>query len=152
MQVILLEDVKALGKRGAVVKVTDGYARNFLFPKKLAAEATEGNVRALAHDKQVAQTRQSRELQHAKDIAAKLSANPVKLPVKSGDKGKLYGAVTSTDIAVALTQATGIDIDKKKLVLKEPIKRLGTYTVKVKLHHDVNAEIKIDVVSGAEEG
>lgn len=150
MQVILLEDVKALGKRGAVVKVTDGYARNFLFPKKLAAEATEGNIRALQHTRQVETTKKDRERAHAEDLGARLSANPVKVPVKSGEKGKLYGAVTSADIASALTMATGIEIDKKKLVLKEPIKRLGTYGIKVKLHPDVAPEIKIEVVAAAE--
>lgn len=147
MQVILLEDVKALGKRGSVVKVTDGYARNFLFPKKLAVEATEGNVKNLKHSDAVQKTKKSREVEHARELAAALQANPVQVPARAGDKGKLYGAVTNVDVAQALEKVIGLPIDKRKVTLKEPIKKLGVYTVKVRLHTEVAPEVKIEVVA-----
>jgi large subunit ribosomal protein L9 len=151
MQVILLEDVKSLGKKGAVVKVSDGYARNFLFPKKLALEATEGNVRALQHDSKVQSDKRAREVEHARQAAEHLKASPVRVPVKAGEKGKLYGAVTSADIAEALKRVTDWPIDKRKIELKEPIKKIGTYTVRLRLHGEVVPEITIQVVDQAAE-
>lgn len=149
MQVILLEDVKSLGKKGTVVKVSDGYARNFLFPKKLATEANDGNMRALQHDTKVASDKRTRELEHARRAAEQLKAHPVRVPVKAGEKGKLYGAVTSQDIADALARATDWPIDKRKIELKEPIKKLGTYKVRLRMHHDVVPELTIEVVDQA---
>ncbi|NDD30288.1 MAG: 50S ribosomal protein L9 [Proteobacteria bacterium] len=150
MQVILLEDVKSLGKKGAVVKVSDGYARNFLFPKKLAIEATEGNQRALEHDSKVKADKHAREVEVARKAAEHLKANPVRVPAKAGDQGKLYGAVTSADIADALKKVTDWPIDKRKIELKEPIKKVGTYSARVRLHSEVTADISILVVDQAQ--
>jgi large subunit ribosomal protein L9 len=146
MNVILLEDVKSLGKKGEVVKVSDGYARNFLFPKKLAREATEGNVRALEHSSKVAADKHSREVEHARQLGETLNAAQVKVPAKIGDKGKLYGAVTNADIAAALSKVAPHPIDKKDVELKEPIKKLGTFHVRVRLHREVKPDISIEVV------
>lgn len=149
MQVILLEDVKSLGKKGAVVKVTDGYARNFLFPKKLAMEATEGNQRALQHENKVQKDKHAREVDHARQTAELLKAAQVRVPAKAGDQGKLYGAVTSADIAEALKKVTDWPIDKRKIDLKEPIKKVGSYKVRVRLHSEVAPDITIQVVDQA---
>lgn len=146
MQVILLEDVKSLGKKGAVVKVSDGYARNFLFPKKLAMEASEGNVRSLQHESKVASDKHAREVDHARKAAEHLKSQTLRVPVKSGEKGKLYGAVTSADIAEALKAVTDWPIDKRKIELKEPIKRTGTYTVRLRMHPEVAPDLTIQVV------
>lgn len=146
MHVILLEDVKSLGKKGAVIKVSDGYARNFLFPRKLALEATEGNQKALQHETQVRKEKHDREVDRARKIGESLKASPLRVPAKCGDQGKLYGAVTSADIAEALRKAHDIALDKRKIELKEPIKKLGTYTVKVRLHSEVTPEIQVQVV------
>ncbi|MBM3462026.1 MAG: 50S ribosomal protein L9 [Armatimonadetes bacterium] len=148
MQVILLEDVKALGKRGTVVKVNDGYARNFLFPKKLALEATEGNLRNLAHQDKTARTKHDREVAVASEAAEALKARPVRVVAKTGDKGKLYGAITSQDIANVLAQATTYPIDKRRIELKQPIKQVGIHKVRIKLHPEVVAEFEVEVVGG----
>lgn len=149
MQVILLEDVKALGKKGTVVKVTDGYARNFLFPKKLAMEATDGNQRALQHESKVQKDKHAREVDNARKTAEHLKATPIRVPAKTGDQGKLYGAVTSADIYETLKKVTDWPIDKRKIELKEPIKKIGTYTVRVRLHPEVAPDIQIQVVDQA---
>lgn len=146
MQVILLEDVRSLGKKGTVVKVTDGYARNFLFPKKLAAEATDGNVRSLEHQTKVQKDKKAKELDHYRKIAEHLKATPLTVKARVGEGGRLYGAVTSTDIAAVLARVSPEPIDKKRIELKDPIKKVGTYEVKVRLYPDVAPLITVLVV------
>ena len=145
MKVILLEDVKALGKKGQVVNVSDGYARNLLLPKKLGVEATGKNMNDLKlqknNEKKVAQE----NLDAAKELAAELSAGKVELAIKVGEGGRTFGSVSSKEIAVAVKDQMQLDIDKKKIQLKESIKSLGTHIVTVKLHPEVSAELKVVV-------
>ena len=145
MQVVLLEDVKSLGKKGQVVKVNDGYARNFILPKKLGVEATPQNLNQLkqqkAHEAKVA----AEQLAEAQALGAELAKVSVKLAVKVGEGGRLFGAISSKEIAQAAKEQCGLELDKKKIVLPEPIKTLGAHTVPVKLHRDVTAELKVEV-------
>ena len=145
MKVILLEDVKSLGKKGEVVNVSDGYARNFIFKKNLGVEATGKNLNDLKlqknNEKKVAQE----NLDAAKELAAELSAGKVELAIKVGEGGRTFGSVSSKEIAVAVKDQMQLDIDKKKIQLKESIKSLGTHIVTVKLHPEVSAELKVVV-------
>lgn len=145
MKVILKEDVKALGKKGKVCEVSDGYARNFLIPKGMAIEATNGNIQDLAHKQKQEDLRKKKEKDEAEALKNKLESLQVLLKVKVGDKGKLFGSVTNKEVAEVLGQAYGIKLDKRKIEVKEPIKALGNYTVTAKLHPDVSAELKISV-------
>lgn len=146
MQVILREDVDKLGKIGDTVKVRNGYARNYLIPMKKAIEATPKNLRALEHAKKMVADRLRRLKKEAATLADRIKGISVTIKAKAGEEGKLFGSVTSMDIAEAV-KARGLDIDKRKILLDEPIKRLGEYTVKVKLHPDVSADIAVTVVS-----
>ncbi|MBI5102304.1 MAG: 50S ribosomal protein L9 [Nitrospirae bacterium] len=146
MKVFLKEDVKNLGRIGDIVNVAEGYARNFLLPKKFAVEANTGNIKEFEHNKKMIQEKAAKIKDANKAEADKLSALTVTLRAKAGEEEKLFGSVTNMDIAEAL-KAEGYDIDKKKIVIAEPIKRLGTYTAEIKLHHDVSATVKINVVS-----
>ena len=146
MKVILKEDVKNLGKMGEALSVADGYARNFLIPKGMAVDATSKNVRVLQHEKKVIEAKALKVRNLAKATSEKLSALTLTLKAKAGEEDKLFGSITTMDIAEAL-KAEGLEIDRKKIVLDEPIKRLGNYTVSVKLHPDETAEIKIKVVA-----
>lgn len=146
MKVILKQDVKSIGKKGAIIEVSEGYARNFLFPKKLAVEATTGNVKTAEVRNQKEQERKAEEKRQAEILGEKLSKVAVKLSVKSGENGRLFGSITSKDIADALKKETGLELDKRKIELEEPIKALGTYPLKVKLHKDVVTEIRVSVV------
>ena len=145
MKVILLENVKSLGKKGEIVNVNDGYARNFILPKKLGVEATGKNLNDLKlqknNEKKVAQE----NLDAAKELAAELSAGKVELGIKVGEGGRTFGSVSSKEIAVAVKDQMQLDIDKKKIQLKESIKSLGTHIVTVKLHPEVSAELKVVV-------
>ena len=145
MKVILLENVKSLGKKGEIVNVNDGYARNFILPKKLGVEATGKNQNDLKlqknNEKKVAQE----NLDAAKELAAELSAGKVELAIKVGEGGRTFGSVSSKEIAVAVKDQMQLDIDKKKIQLKESIKSLGTHIVTVKLHPEVSAELKVVV-------
>lgn len=145
MKVILLENVKSLGKKGEIVNVNDGYARNFILPKKLGVEATGKNLNDLKlqknNEKKVAQE----NLDAAKELAAELSAGKVELAIKVGEGGRTFGSVSSKEIAVAVKDQMQLDIDKKKIQLKESIKSLGTHIVTVKLHPEVLAELKVVV-------
>ena len=145
MKVILLENVKSLGKKGEIVNVNDGYARNFILPKKLGVEATGKNLNDLKlqknNEKKVAQE----NLDAAKELAAELSAGKVELAIKVGEGGRTLGAVSSKESAVAVKEQMQLDIDKKKIQLKESIKSLGTHIVTVKLHPEVSAELKVVV-------
>lgn len=147
MQVILLEDVKALGKKGEVVNVSDGYARNFILPKKLGLEATPKNLNDLKLQK-AAEAKLAQEiLEQAQALAKEIESKSILLKIKSGEGGRTFGSVSTKEIAIALKEQLGYDIDKKKLVLNDPIKNMGTYTVPVKLHPKVTAELKVKVDS-----
>lgn len=145
MKVILLQDVKSLGKKGEIVNVNDGYARNFILPKKLGVEATGKNLNDLKlqknNEKKVAQE----QLEAAKALAAKLAEGGVSLAIKMGEGGRAFGSVSSKEIAAAVKEQMGLELDKKKISLKEPIKSLGTHIVTVKLHPEVAAELKVSV-------
>ena len=145
MKVILLEDVKALGKKGQIVNVNDGYARNFILPKKLGVEANNKNLNDLklkkANDEKIAQE----QLEEAQELGKKIEAGKVELAIKVGEGGRTFGSVSTKEIAAAVKEQMGYDIDKKKIQLKEAIKTLGTHNVPVKLHTKVTAELKVGV-------
>lgn len=146
MKVFLKEDVKNLGKMGDVVNVAEGFARNFLLPKKFAVEANTKNLKEFEHNKRIIDGRAAKIKDASKATADKLSALTLKIRAKAGEEEKLFGSVTTMDIAEAF-KAEGFEVDKKKILLVEPIKRLGEYTVEVKIHHEVNATVKVLVVS-----
>jgi large subunit ribosomal protein L9 len=146
MQVILREDIDKLGKIGDLVKVADGYARNFLVPGKKAIEATPKNVHAMDHAKKMVSDRLRKLKKEAAAEADTIKALSLTIKAKTGEEGKLFGSVTSMDIAEA-AKAQGVVIDKRKLVLEEPIKRLGDYTITVKLHADITADFKVSVIA-----
>lgn len=145
MKVILLENVKSLGKKGEIVNVNDGYARNFILPKKLGVEATGKNLNDLKLQKNNGKKVAQENLDAAKELAAELSAGKVELAIKVGEGGRTFGSVSSKEIAVAVKDQMQLDIDKKKIQLKESIKSLGTHIVTVKLHPEVSAELKVVV-------
>ncbi len=145
MKVILVQDVKALGKKGQLVDVSDGYARNFLFPKKLAVEASSKNLSEMKNAEAAKQLKEAKELAAAKETAEKLEGCMVKIQRTCGADEKLYGSVGTKDIADALTEQFGIEIDKRKIQLSEPIKSYGSYTVTVKLHASVTGKINFVV-------
>ena len=146
MVVILLKDVKGTGKAGDVVKVSDGYARNMLIPKGLAKEATQGNVRNLEKQKALAEEKRAEEKAAAQKRADELEKIVLIVPSKGGENGKLFGSVTSMDVAKALQEQEGITIDKKKIEMPEgPIKQAGTSQVIVKLYQEVSAKIRVKV-------
>ncbi len=146
MQVILREDIDNLGKIGDLVKVAPGYARNFLVPKKKPIEATPKNVHAMEHAKKMVADRLRKMKKEAAADADRIKALAITIKAKAGEEGKLFGSVTSMDIAEAM-KAQGVAIDKRKIVLDEPIKRLGDHTITVKLHADVTADFKLTVVA-----
>ena len=142
MKVILLEDVKTLGKKGSVVEVSDGYARNAILPKKLGVEATPKNLNDLKLQNQHADKVAQENYENALELAKKLEEVKVVVSLKKGENGKLFGSVSSKEIAAALKEQTGIEIDKKKMHLAEALKNLGTYDVAVKLHPKVTARFR----------
>jgi len=150
MEVILREHVDNLGRRGDVVKVTAGYARNYLLPRKLALEVNAGNRRQIEKERQLAEAREIAERQAAESFAARLAAAEVVLARKVGESDVLYGSVTASDIAQALAAQHQIEVDRRRIHLEEPIKALGDFTVPAKIHRDVMAEIKVKVVAEAQ--
>jgi len=146
MKVILQEDIKALGKKGDIIEVKEGYARNYLLPKKLAVEANESNVKELNRQKKIKADRAEKERQEAEKIAEKIKTITVNLKVKSGENGKLFGAVTTKDIAENLVKIHKLKIDKRKIELDENIKSIGEYDIKIKLHPMVHAQLKVKVL------
>ncbi|RJQ41243.1 MAG: 50S ribosomal protein L9 [Nitrospiraceae bacterium] len=146
MKVILKEDVKNLGKIGDIVNVAEGHARNFLIPKKLAVEAVTGNIKELEHQKKVIQEKAKKEKNSAQALSEKISSLNLLIKAKAGEEEKLFGSITSMDIAAALKNE-GIDIDKKKISVEEPIKRLGSYTVGVKVHPEITTQLTITVAA-----
>lgn len=144
VKVLLKSEVENLGSGGEVVKVRAGYARNFLLPRGLALPATQGNLSKVEELKKAAAERAKAERSQAEELAKKLSALSLKISRAVGEEGKMYGSVTSKDVADAVAQA-GITLDRKRIALAEPIKQLGSFDVPVKLHHDVDATIKVEV-------
>jgi len=147
MKVILLKDVKGTGKKGDVINASDGHARNFLIPRGLAKPATDGNVAQLSHQTESANKRKAEELGEAQALAKKIEDITIVFKTKAGDGGKLFGSITTKEIAQKLQSDHGIKIDKKKLLLENPIKTLGSAKVKVKVYPKVQASLKVDVVS-----
>jgi large subunit ribosomal protein L9 len=145
MKIILREDVEKLGKAGEIVKVKDGYGRNYLIPLKLAVLANVRNMKALDHDRRTIETRAKKTRKTAEVTAATLSAVSLILPAKVGEEGKLFGAITSRDIAEALGKA-GVTVDRKAIQLADPIKQVGDYKVKIRVATDVLPEISVSVV------
>lgn len=144
MKVILQENVEHLGHIGDIVKVAPGYARNFLLPKGLAIEATEKNAKALAHTKKHLEYKKNRVLEAAKQLAAKIEGIALSIAHQSGADDRLFGAVTNIELA-ELLKAQGVEIDRKRIVLAEPIKHLGDFTATIKLHPEVSATLKVTV-------
>jgi large subunit ribosomal protein L9 len=146
VEVILKEDIANLGKMGEVVRVRDGYARNYLLPHQLVVIANKKNLKAFEHQKRVLATQRERALKEAQSFGDKLSALTLTIPVKAGEEGKLFGSVTNMDIEKALL-ASGFEIERRKIHLEEPIKTLGEYQVPVRLAADLTANVKVAVVA-----
>ena len=146
MEVILREHVDNLGRRGDVVKVAPGYARNYLLPRKMALAVTEANRKLIERERKVADTREAEERAQSEAIAARLGNIAVTFARRVGETEQLYGSVTSADLAEALA-AKGLEIDKRKIQLDEPIKAVGEFTVPVRLHRDVTAQVRVKVVA-----
>lgn len=147
MKVILKTMVKGLGAAGAVVEVNDGYGRNFLIPRGLAVEATPANLNLLRQQQQRAEMAARRALQEARDLAAKLDGTTVSVPARAGEGGRLFGSVTSQDVADAVDRQVGVRLDKRRIDLPEPIKSLGAHSVILRLHPQVTARITVQVTA-----
>jgi large subunit ribosomal protein L9 len=145
MEIILRETVDNLGKRGEVVKVADGYARNYLLPRKLALPATAGNRKHVERERKIVEARESQEKGQAEAMAARIAAIEITIARRVGDTQQLYGSVTSGDI-VDFLKAKGVEIDRRKLILPEPIKAIGDHEVPLKLHREVTIPLKVHVV------
>lgn len=145
MKVILLQDIKSLGKKGDIVETAEGYGRNYLLPRKLAKEANAANLNQAKQDKATAAHRAAQQKDEAVVLGAQVQKVVVKLKVRLGENGKMFGSVTSKDVAEALVKQTGLQIDRRKVELKSAIKGLGEYTAVAKLHTDVAAEFKVVV-------
>ena len=145
MKIVLREDVEKLGERGQVVNVSAGYARNFLFPKSLAFEATAGNMRQIELRKKVWVVREAKEAEDATKLAARIAEIKVVIAKKVGENDALYGSVTSQEIA-DLLKAKGVEVDRRKIQLHEPIRTLGTFGVPIKIHRQVVAQVSVEVV------
>ena len=146
MEVILLEDVKSLGKKGQIVKINDGYARNFCTAKEVRFRGnTKEFKRFKIAESKRSQRKQQKELQAAKELAVKVEEKPVRLTMKTGEGGKTFGTISTKEVAAAAKEQLGLDIDKKKMKLDEPIKTLGNHIITVKLHKDVTAKLTVSV-------
>lgn len=146
MKVILKQDIKGVGKKDQIINAADGYARNFLFPKNLAVPADTGNMNNLKAKNESAAFRKGEDLKEAKELAEKMKTITVKIPVKAGDNGKLFGGVTAKEIAETLKKDFNIDVDKKKVMLSDTIKVAGTTRVEIKLNEGVMASVLVMVV------
>ncbi|ABP67065.1 ribosomal protein L9 [Caldicellulosiruptor saccharolyticus DSM 8903] len=147
MKVVLLQDVKGLGKKDSIVEVNDGYARNYLIPRKLAAPLTEGLEKHIKEKKEAEQKKKEKELMLAKDLADKLEKSQVIIKAKAGENGKLFGSITNKEIADEIKRQLGIDMDKKKIELEDPIKQIGSYEVSIRLYQGIVAKLKVHVTS-----
>lgn len=145
MKVILMQDIKGKGKKGQMVELSDGYARNYLLPRKLAVEATTDNVNTMRMNDKAKLEREQRARENAAATAAKLKDLTLTLRCRGGGAGRLFGSVTSQEIADALKEETGIEIDRRRIVIDEPIKTVGLYTVKCKLGYEINVGLRLDV-------
>jgi large subunit ribosomal protein L9 len=145
MKVILKQDVKGLGKKDDLVNVSDGYARNFLFPRGLAVEANESNLNIMKTRKEAEKTKRDRELAHARQLAEKLRDVEVVIRAKTGENGKLFGSITSKDISDKLKDDFKLDIDRKKIVMPDAIKSTGSYEIDVKLYPEVGGKLKVRI-------
>ena len=145
MKVILLQDVKGKGKKGQMLEVSDGYARNFMLPRKLAIEATTDAVNTMRMNDKAAAEKAARERAEALEISRKLREMTVVVTAKGGGAGKLFGSVTNQEIADALAKASGIKLDKRKIVISDPIKNVGTYTVTCKLGYEITAPLTVKI-------
>ncbi|MDD4843331.1 MAG: 50S ribosomal protein L9 [Anaerotignum sp.] len=146
MKVILLQDVKSVGKKGDLINASEGYAKNFLLPKKLAVEATKANLNDYELKQKSEEKRKQDELQSAQQIADAFKERVVTIKVKTGGNGKLFGSVTNKEVADAIVEQTKLDIDKKKVSIGDPIKMLGERTATIKLHPKVTAEVLVKIV------
>jgi large subunit ribosomal protein L9 len=147
MEVILLKDVKGQGKKGEVIRVSDGYARNFLLPKGFAMQATEGGKKRIREQNAQLQKKLQSEAEKAERLAERISQAGVRLKMKAGEKGKLFGSVTGKDIAEALKKQHGITVDKKKIVLPEPIKNTGEFLVEIKVYTEISAKLGVEIIA-----
>lgn len=150
MEVILKEDIPSLGSRGDVVKVADGYGRNYLLPRKLAMQATENNKAVIEQMKAAAARRSATEKMQAEELVARLAPIDLAFTRKAGEQGHLFGSVTSSDIGAELA-AQGFEIDRRRILLSEPLKSVGEFTVAIKLHREVTAQVKVKVQAEASE-
>ena len=145
MKVILLQDVKGKGKKGQMIEVSDGYARNFMLPKKLATEATTDAVNTMRMNDKAAAEKAARERAEALEVSKKLRELTLTVTAKGGGAGRLFGSVTNQEIADALAKQTGIKLDKRKIVIADPIKNVGTYTVTCKLGYEISAPLTVKI-------
>ena len=145
MKVILTQDVKGKGKRGQMIEVSDGYARNFLLPKKLAQEANADNINTMRRNDKATQERQAKERAEAMAVSKKMKEFTVTVTAKGGGAGRLFGSITTNEIAEALEAQQGIKLDKRKIVLDDPIKTTGVYTVKCKLGYEITGDLRVEV-------
>ena len=145
MKVILLQDVKGKGKKGQMIEISDGYARNYMLPRKLATEATPDAVNTMRMNDKATQERQAKERAEALELRNRMKDMTVVVTAKGGGAGRLFGSVTNTEVSEALAKQAGIQLDKRKIVLDEPIKSVGVYTVKCKLGYEINADLKVEV-------
>jgi large subunit ribosomal protein L9 len=148
VNVILLQDVPGLGKRGEVARVADGHARNYLLPRGLAQEATAGRMKDIDRQKEAAREKEKRAAAAAAGLAERLAGLTVHIKARTGEKGKLFGSVGNQDVSEALQAEHGLQVDKKKIVLKEPIRSLGEYKAVIRLHHAVSTEVTVEVTKG----
>ena len=144
MQVILIEDVKSLGKKGTIVKVNDSYARNYIIPRKLGIEATKANLNDLKLQNANVEKLEAAKVANAKDMKAAIDGRTVQVPIRAGKDGKVFGSVTSKEVAEAISRDLKLEVDKKKIVM-EPIKAIGVTQVNVKLHKDIAAVVNVKV-------
>lgn len=146
MKVLLKEDIKGVGKKDQIINVADGYARNYLFPKNLAVTADKGNLNNLKAKQESEAVRKNQEMENAKENAEKLNKMTIKIKVKAGENGKLFGAVTAKEISEALKEECGINVDKKKILLSEAIKNTGITKVEVKLYEGIIARLSVMII------
>ena len=148
MQVILLQDVRGKGKKGQMLEVSDGYARNYMLPRKIAVEATPDAINTMKMNDKATQDRIAREKAEAMEVSRKLRGMTLTVTAKGGGAGRLFGSVTNQEIADALAQEAGIKLDKRKIVIADPIKNVGTYTVTCKLGYEITAPLTVKIVEG----
>ena len=147
MKVILTQDIKGVGKKDEIINANDGYARNFLLPRKLAVEANAQNMSLLQGRKDSASFKKEQEKENALKLQETLTKTMLRIKVKAGDNGKIFGSITSKEIATELKNQYNIEIDKKKILLKEPIKEIGVFNIEIKLYEGIIGKLKIDIIA-----